>query len=103
MSNKRIDLTRWSIFALLEKEFMSKIKLACVFGNSGNEALMVTIDNEVYALGFNGAGCHGVGDTTSSLIPRKITALCGKEIHDVAYGSGPHILALTKSKQTFDF
>ena len=98
MSNKRIDLTRWSIFALLDKEFMSKIKLACVFGNLGNEAIVITFDDELYALGLNGAGCHGVGDMTSSLIPRKIMALCDKEIQDVTYGSGPHLLALTKGR-----
>ena len=62
MSNKRIDLRRWSIFALIDKDFMSNIKFACVFGNSGNEALMISFDDEVFALGLNGAGSNGVGD-----------------------------------------
>ena len=34
----------------------------CLFeGNLGNEALIVTRDDEVFALGSNGAGCLGQG------------------------------------------
>ena len=38
---------------------------------------------------------------SSSLTPRKITSLCAKEVISVAYGSGPHLLALTKGKNEF--
>ena len=99
--SKKIDLTRWSIFALLDKDFMSKIRLACVFGNLGNEAIVITFDNEAFALGLNGAGSSGVGDMTSSLTPRKIAALSEKSIKDIAFGSGPHILALTSDGEIF--
>ena len=95
LGSRRINLKSWSIFSLLEKEFLSKVKLACVFGQVGNEALVVTYDDEVFAIGSNGAGCHGVGDMNSSLKPRKIETLCQKNLVDFAYGVGPHVLALT--------
>ena len=56
---KEMELGSWTIFSLLDKEFTAQIRLACVFGNLGNEALIVTRDDEVYALGSNGAGCLG--------------------------------------------
>lgn len=46
----------------------------------GNEAIIVTKDDDVYALGFNGAGCLGVGDQNSTMEPRKIEALCQKKV-----------------------
>ena len=56
---KEMELGSWTIFSLLDREFTAQIRLACVFGNLGNEALIVTRDDEVYALGSNGAGCLG--------------------------------------------
>ena len=44
-----MDLGSWTIFSLLDKEFTAQIRLACVFGNLGNEALIVTKDDEVWA------------------------------------------------------
>ena len=52
----RMDLGSWTIFNLLDTEFTAQIRLACVFGKLGNEALIVTRDGEVFALGSNGAG-----------------------------------------------
>lgn len=73
-----MDLKSWSIFALLDKEFLASVRVACVFGNLGNEALVITHSDEVFAIGSNGAGCLGVGDMHSSLVPRKVDALCNK-------------------------
>ena len=42
-----MDLGSWTIFSLLDREFTAQIRLACVFGNLGNEALIVTRDDEV--------------------------------------------------------
>ena len=47
MEGRKMDLKKWSIFAILEKEFLAQIRLACVFGNLGNEALMISHDDEV--------------------------------------------------------
>lgn len=113
------DLRSWPIFSLLEPEFVSRIHMVVVYGNCsllflcalafatlftlhikignlGNEALIVTRDKMVYALGNNIAGCLGTGDAHSTLYPKKVEALCEKDIKTFAYGSGPHVLALTK-------
>ena len=117
-----MDLGSWTIFSLLDREFTAQIRLACVFGNLGNEALIVTRDDEVscantaicmidtkrdevgtednlicsflqvYALGSNGAGCLGLGDMHSTLTPKQVEPLCYKRVVGFAYGSGPHVL-----------
>lgn len=56
-----LDLDKWPIFSLLETEFLETVKQACVFGNSGNEAIIITKDDEVFALGSNCSGCLGLG------------------------------------------
>lgn len=65
-------------------------------GNLGNEALIVTRDNMVYGLGNNTVGCLGIGNTIPTLHPIKVEALCKKAVYMFAYGSGPHVLALTR-------
>jgi len=77
---KRIDLRLWSIFTIFDNDFLSKIRVACVYGNVGNEALMITKDDEVWAVGSNGAGCLGLGDMHSTLFPKKLEPLCSKVI-----------------------
>ncbi len=72
-----MDLSKWSLFSLLDPDFLSTVRLACVFGQ-GNEGLMVTRSDEVYAVGSNKEGCLGVGDMASTLLPRKVEALCKK-------------------------
>ena len=47
----RMELGSWTIFSLLDREFIAQVRLCCVFGNLGNEALIVTRDNEVLLLG----------------------------------------------------
>ncbi|XP_071517707.1 RCC1 and BTB domain-containing protein 1-like isoform X1 [Panulirus ornatus] len=98
-----MELEKWPIFSLLKPEFIEKMKLACVFGSLGNEAVIVTKDDDVYALGFNGSGCLGVGDQNSTMEPRKIEPLCQKKVKGIAYGSGPHVLAYTESGELYSW
>lgn len=91
------DVDKWLIFSNLSKDFVSRLRLACVFGSSGNEAIVVTKDDDVYALGSNMTGCLGLGDTHGTLEPRKVDAICKKGIRTLAHGSGPHVLAVTES------
>lgn len=77
--------------------------MACVFGNLGNEALIVTDQDEVFGMGSNGASSLGLGTVNSSLFPQKVDKLCGKGIIKFAYGSGPHVLALTKNGEIFSW
>lgn len=55
------DLSRWSIFSILEPDVLTSIKKVCVFGSSGNEAIFLTDDDDVYAIGSNCSSCLGLG------------------------------------------
>ena len=97
----KIDLMKWPIFSLLEPEFACKIKMACVYGNLGNEAILVTKNDEVFAIGSNAASCLGLGDLQSTLIPKKVKALCSKGVKGFAYG--PHVIAFTEMGEVYSW
>ena len=54
------DISRWPIFSLLDLELVTNITQAWVFGSSGNEAIFITKDDDVYSLGSNCSGCLGL-------------------------------------------
>lgn len=60
-SAKMLDASKWPIFSILEQGDLEKIKKICVFGSSGNEAIYITNDDEVYAIGSNCSSCLGLG------------------------------------------
>ncbi|XP_072180243.1 RCC1 and BTB domain-containing protein 1-like [Diadema setosum] len=97
------DVAKWPIFSLLEDELLSSIKLACVFGSAGNEAIFVTKDDDVYAIGNNHNACLGLGDVQSILTPRKIESLCQKGLCTMSFGSGPHVVAATENGEIFSW
>ncbi|XP_033122621.1 RCC1 and BTB domain-containing protein 1-like isoform X2 [Anneissia japonica] len=97
------DIAKWPIFSLLDESFFNVIKFACVFGSSGNEAIFVTKEDDVYSLGNNHNSCLGQGDVQSSLHPRKIECLCKKGVVDMAFGSGPHVVAVTGDGQIYSW
>lgn len=97
------DLEKWLIFSNLDEAFVSTLRMVCVFGSSGNEALMVTQDDDVYAVGSNSNGCLGLGDTHGTLEPRRVSDLCQRSIESFAYGSGPHVLALTSTGEVLSW
>ncbi|VDN50575.1 unnamed protein product [Dracunculus medinensis] len=70
---------------------------AIIFGSSGNEAIFLTKDKELFAIGANNSSCLGTNQSQATLEPMKIEALSGKEIISFAFGSGPHVLALTRT------
>ncbi|XP_011298019.1 RCC1 and BTB domain-containing protein 1-like [Fopius arisanus] len=96
------DLKNWPILSLLEKDFVKELSSVLIFG-LGNEALMVTKDDAVYALGNNASGCLGTGDGHSTLYPVKIEALFQKGIKSFAFGIGPHVLALTAKGEVYSW
>ncbi|CAG0901286.1 unnamed protein product [Darwinula stevensoni] len=98
-----MDLDKWLIFSLLDKDFLVSLRMVCVFGTLGNEAIMVTKDEDVYGLGVNQSGCLGIGDLHSTLLPRKIEALSKKRIKKIACGSGPHLLACTYEGELYSW
>ena len=86
------DFQPWTLFSLLEPPFLHSLRLCCVFGNLGNEAILITDNDEVFALGSNGAGCLGLGDMSSTLEPKKVEALSGKVHRSEGYSiaGSPH-------------
>ena len=75
-------LSKWPIFSLLDETFRRSIKLVCVFGGSGNEAIMLTGADEMFSLGANSNGCLGVGSGNGCLQPRKMDSMSGKSKFD---------------------
>lgn len=57
-------------------------------GNLGNEAIMVTESDEVFAIGSNAAGCLGLGDLQSTLFPKKVEVLCYKKVKGMKHNLG---------------
>jgi RCC1 and BTB domain-containing protein len=49
---------------------------------------MVTKNDEVFAIGSNAAGCLGLGDLQSTLLPRKVEALCNKNVAGMKHNLG---------------
>ncbi|XP_069745782.1 RCC1 and BTB domain-containing protein 2-like isoform X3 [Narcine bancroftii] len=96
-----LDVGKWPMFALLPPQDLCSIRLACVFGMSGNETLYVTENDEVFTLGTNCSGCLGTGDIQSTIEPRKIEILCGKRITHLSYGSGPHVVLTTSDGDVY--
>ncbi|XP_078088320.1 RCC1 and BTB domain-containing protein 2-like isoform X4 [Mustelus asterias] len=96
-----VDVGKWPLFALLPPQDLNSIRLACVFGTSGNETLYVTEDDEVFAFGTNCSGCLGTGDIQSTIEPKKIDVLCGKKIIHLSYGSGPHVVLTTSDGEVY--
>ncbi len=72
------QLSTWPLLSLLDHDLLQLVKMALVFGATGNEAILVTWDDDVYALGANCNGCLGVGDSRASLQPRRVQQLCKK-------------------------
>ncbi|XP_008307294.1 RCC1 and BTB domain-containing protein 2 isoform X1 [Cynoglossus semilaevis] len=96
-----LEVGKWPVFALLSPEELRLIRQACVFGSAGNEALYVTVNDEVFALGTNCSGCLGLGDLQSTIEPRRIDVLCGKKIVSLSYGTGPHVVIATADGEVF--
>ncbi|CAL7941035.1 unnamed protein product [Xylocopa violacea] len=97
------NLKNWSIFSLLEPKFIPEIHMAIVYGNLGNEALIVTKDDMVYGIGCNECGCLGTGDDRSTLSLKKVETLCKKGVKTIKYGTCPHVLALTKTGEVYSW
>uniref|UniRef100_A0AAR2LBV3 BTB domain-containing protein n=1 Tax=Pygocentrus nattereri TaxID=42514 RepID=A0AAR2LBV3_PYGNA len=95
LQSSMLDVGKWPVFALLPPEELRLIRQACVFGSAANEALYVTVNDEVFALGTNCSGCLGLGDMQSTIESRRIDVLCGKKIVSLSYGTGPHVVIAT--------
>ncbi|KYN05211.1 RCC1 and BTB domain-containing protein 1 [Cyphomyrmex costatus] len=66
------------------------------------QVFIITRDKMVYALGTNDDGRLGTGDTLPTLYPKKVEALCMKDIKKFACGEC-HILALTEQGEIYSW
>lgn len=98
-----LDVSKWPMFSVLDQSEVQAIKKICVFGSSGNEAVYINEDDDVYAIGSNCSSCLGLGDSHSSFEPRKVDVLCKKKIIDIAFGSGPHVLAVSSDGEIYSW
>ncbi len=47
LQSSMLDVGKWPVFALLPPEELRLIRQACVFGSAANEAICVTVNDEV--------------------------------------------------------
>lgn len=87
---------KWPILSLLKPEFIKQVRMVMVY-DSGNRALVVTVDNNVYNFEYNRE--HLTGDTPG-LCPKEIKELHGKNIKTFACNSR-FILALTEDGEVY--
>ncbi|KAM3585280.1 uncharacterized protein V6R79_012788 [Siganus canaliculatus] len=97
----KLDLSKWSLFSLLNAEELAAVRQACVFGTSASEAIYTTHRNEMFVFGLNTSGCLGTEDSLSTIVPKKVDFLQGKKVVCLSYGSGPHVVLATDEGQVF--
>ncbi|XP_076633725.1 RCC1 and BTB domain-containing protein 1-like isoform X1 [Colletes latitarsis] len=97
------NVRNWPILSFLDPSFTLNVRMVAVFGTFGNEALIVTKDKMVYAVGYNSYGCLGISDNHDTLYPKEVKELCGMGIQTFAYGRRPHVLALTANGQVYSW
>ncbi|CAG2121391.1 unnamed protein product, partial [Medioppia subpectinata] len=80
------SIHRWLIFSCCKESLLSNVRLFTVFGCSGGEAIAVTKDDEMYALGSNCSLCLGLGDTVGTFEPRRVDLMSKKSVIKIAAG-----------------
>ncbi|VDK51388.1 unnamed protein product [Anisakis simplex] len=97
------DIKRWTLLSLLSTEFIDSLQSAIVFGSSGSEAILITKEDEVFAIGTNSCSCLGTNRSQATLEPSRIDTLSGRGVVSLAFGSGPHVLALCQNGEVFSW
>ena len=73
------DLSKCHLLSILPDVFLHDVHWVVVFGTAGNEAIMVTQGDEVYAMGANANCCLGLSTAKQvGFLPMKVELLCGK-------------------------
>ena len=72
-------IEEWHIVSLLSEDFLSRLDWIYVFGNSGNEVLLFTKDDQAYVLGANTNCCLGMSRSSQvGLEPKLLEKLSEK-------------------------
>jgi RCC1 and BTB domain-containing protein len=96
------NLNNYPVLRGLNSKIMSNLKIVCVFGVNGNEVLLVTKDDKVYAFGENRNGCLGLSTFNRIVEPTKVDILCNKGINKLSYGLC-HVMALTSGGEVYSW
>ena len=68
----------WPVLNVVQRDIFSKLEYFAVLDN-GDDAIVITKDSQVYAIGINGNHCPlGVGSTSSFTFAKKVSGLCDK-------------------------
>lgn len=97
-----VDYSLWTIFRGVEEYFLKDIILLHIFGSTGNSAIFITKDDEVYAVGENVAGFLGIGDIERTVSPIRLDLLCGKHVLGFASGT-THSVAYTREGELYSW
>jgi RCC1 and BTB domain-containing protein len=81
---------------------VSNIKFFCVFSETGNNVIIVTKNDNVFAFGDKNNGRLHLGHNNAAKEPEVVNELCDQQFIDISYGLF-HVLALTKSAKCFSF
>lgn len=90
------EIINWKVLSKLRPEFVANLKFVCVFGETGDEVICVTKENNFFSFGSNRNGCLGLGHNRPVAEPLKVSQLCDNAIVDISCGYD-HVLALMKS------
>ena len=96
------NITNWPVLHKLKPQIVNKIKFCSIFGESGNEVLLVTEDDRVLAFGTNRYGCLGLGHNREVSEPQEVNELCFRQVVDIAYGY-KHVIALTANGDIYSW
>ena len=81
----------YEVFKNLPDKFVKTIHLACVTDNESIKALVVDVDDDVFAIGK---------DYNINGEPFKLEGICKEGVTDFCYGRG-HVIALTEEGSVF--
>lgn len=96
LTTTSVSPTYWAVKLSLSVLFSSGEERPCVILGQVTETELFV--SQVFVFGLNYSNCLGTGDNQSTLVPKKLEALCGKKIKSLSYGSGPHVLLSTEGK-----
>ncbi|GMT31657.1 hypothetical protein PFISCL1PPCAC_22954 [Pristionchus fissidentatus] len=96
------EVRRWPLLSLLDNAFIERISSCIVYGSAGCAALILTKDDELYALGTT--TCCGAGVSGSTTFePVLIETMSGRGLKQLSCGTGPHVLALTENGEVYSW
>ncbi|KAK7604754.1 hypothetical protein V9T40_005940 [Parthenolecanium corni] len=102
-----MSLRDWPILRQLSPDFFASIRLAFVFGQTGNEALLIVSDGKMYGIGANFTSCLGVGDSNHRPEPTEIVDLAHTKIKGLACGgivsSGIFVIAFSDNGEIYQW